>query len=502
MWRGLRVFCGFCPDPECKTKLYFPSYAASSIECTGCGQHHAKETLVDVHDVRDPDMAMQNLLRSALLSQTSNKSTELVKVKGYSNYHCKLLSPLFTSYGMDKLTGKAKLLSEMGQGDTFDCSVLCDRAFQLEQEHLETSGYGRDKTGSQKYLQDTLKAVEAVNGGEDRLIPLHVDGDGHCLVHAISRALVGREIFWHALRANLKVHLEVNLQKYKALLKDFIDDKEWKDIIVEADPNYRPGEDESMGLRNIHIFALANVLHRPIVLLDGLSGMQSSGDYSGLFLPALVPVHKCISKDGHKHKPLAIAWSSSGRNHYVPLVAIKGKLVPKLPQWLVPKAWGVPDELIRAYVDLDSSGNCCIGGDRCIQDKYIQRLIRAMDEMFLKQKDISALLVTEVHQFVYKPSGLVGVLPVTVVEAARVAVREGRLRRCLSCNILTEHNPDVQGSSLCRGGALYMAAFQIHGRLEEGATYTFPNQQGLSCVYDAKKDILVPVKHKVFVHLF
>ena len=49
----------------------------------------------------------------------------------------------------------------------------------------------------------------------DCLIPLHVDGDGHCLVHAVSRAIVGRELFWHALRTGLKLHLKENLPQYK-----------------------------------------------------------------------------------------------------------------------------------------------------------------------------------------------------------------------------------------------------------------------------------------------
>lgn len=30
------------------------------------------------------------------------KGSDTVKVNGLSNYHCKILSPLFTSYGMDK----------------------------------------------------------------------------------------------------------------------------------------------------------------------------------------------------------------------------------------------------------------------------------------------------------------------------------------------------------------------------------------------------------------
>lgn len=496
MWRGLRVYSGVCPDPECHTKLYFPSYASSSVECTGCGQHHAKDYLLNVEDIEDPDVALRSLLRSVLLGHMSSKTTpDLVKVKGFSNYHCKLLSPLLTHYGMDKRTGEGKLLSEMGQGEVFDCALLGDRAFQIETEHIDTAGYGRDKTGSLMYLKNTLDAIKLVNDDEERLIPVHVDGDGHCLVHAISRALVGREIFWHALRANLKNHLKTELHKYKGLFRDFIHDEEWKDIISEADPYFEPPDGEGLGLRNIHLFGLANVLHRPIILLDNVSGMQSSGDYTGIFLPALIPEHKC-KKDNILNKPLAVAWSSSGRNHFIPLVGVKGKPLPKLPQWLIPKAWGIPNEVVKQYVEFDSQGNCFIGGERCLQEKYLQRLVKAMDDLFLKVNSISAELVTEVHQFVYKPSGMVGVKPETVTKSTKVAVTEGRLYRCLSCNALSEVHVDFSSEMLKQGGELYEIAVQTHGQLREGLSYTFPAHD-LTCVFDAERNSLVAVKHKV-----
>ena len=499
MWRGLKVYSGICPDPECHTKLYFPSYASSNVECTGCGQHHAKESLLRVEDVEDPDLALRSLLRSVLLGQTPSKTTpDLVKVKGYSNYHCKLLSPLLTFYGMDKRTGEAKLLREMSQSDIFDCALLGDRAFQIELEHVETAGYGRDKTGSVAYLKDTLEAIKVVNDNEERLVPIHVDGDGHCLVHAISRALVGREIFWHALRVNLKNHLETEINKYKGLFRDFIDDEEWKDIISEADPYFQPPNGEGLGLRNIHLFGLANVLHRPIILLDSVSGMQSSGDYSGIFLPALIPVDKCKSRDNVLNKPLAVAWGSPGRNHFIPLVGIKDRRVPKLPQWLIPKAWGIPNEVVNQYVEFDVHGHCFIGGQRCLQDKYMQRLVKAMDDLFLRKYNIAAHLVTEVHQFVYKPSGMVGVKPEMVTKAAHAAISEGRLRRCLSCNALRELHLDVPADLLKPGGDLYAIAVQTHGALQEGLSYSFPSYQGLVCLFDAEKNVLVPVKQKVY----
>ena len=105
----------------------------------------------------------------------------------------------------------------MGQGEFFDCSHLGDRAFSIEYEYLETLGYGKDKSGSVKYLQGLLEVIQQVNDKGERIVPLHVDGDGHCLVHAISRALTGREIFWHALMTNLQKHLKDNLNKYKSL---------------------------------------------------------------------------------------------------------------------------------------------------------------------------------------------------------------------------------------------------------------------------------------------
>ena len=64
--------------------------------------------------------------------------------------------------------------------------------------------------------------------------------------------------------------------------QDFIDTDEWSLIIKECEPDFVPSGTEATGLRNIHIFGLANVLHRPIILLDSIAGMQSSGDYSGI----------------------------------------------------------------------------------------------------------------------------------------------------------------------------------------------------------------------------
>ncbi|MGH0144761.1 UNVERIFIED_CONTAM: hypothetical protein FKN15_005854 [Acipenser sinensis] len=485
------ILSGTCPDPKCQARLFFPAYGSVSIECTECGQRHEQKNLQNVEEVTDPDVVLHNLLRNALLGVTGapKKGTELVKVMGLSNYHCKLLSPILTRYGMDKQTGKAKLLREMNQGEMFDCSLLGDRAFLIEQEHVSTVGYGKDRSGSLIYLQDTLEEIKKANGNQECLIPVHVDGDGHCLVHAVSRALVGRELFWHALRENLKQNFKENLDRYNALFQDFIDAAEWEDIINECDPLFVPPEGVPLGLRNIHIFGLANVLHRPIILLDSLSGMRSSGDYSATFLPGLVPEEKCMGKDGQFNKPICIAWSSSGRNHYIPLVGIKNASLPKLPARLLPKAWGVAQELIKKYIKLEADGSCIIGGDRSLQDKYLMRLVHAMEEVFMDKHAIHPSLVADVHQYVYRRTGVIGVQPEEVTEAARKAVMENRLHRCLICNALSELH--VPPEWLAPGGKLYNLAKTTHEQLRADKNYSFP-LNNLVCSYDPVKDVLMP----------
>ncbi|XP_068605344.1 deubiquitinating protein VCPIP1 [Brachionichthys hirsutus] len=486
-----RILSGTCPDPKCQARLFFPAYGSISIECTECGQRHEQKNLLSVEEVTDPDVVLHNLLRNALLGVTGapKKGTELVKVMGLSNYHCKLLSPVLTRYGMDKQTGKAKLLRDMNQGEMFDCSLLGDRAFRIEPDHVSTMGYGKDRSGSLIYLHDTLEEVKKANGDRECLIPVHVDGDGHCLVHAVSRALVGRELFWHALRENLKQNFKQNLGRYKALFHDFIDVAEWEDIINECDPLFVPPEGVPLGLRNIHIFGLANVLHRPIILLDSLSGMRSSGDYSATFLPGLVAEEQCRGRDGELNKPICIAWSSSGRNHYIPLVGIKDTLLPQLPARLLPKAWGVPQELIRKYVKLEADASCVIGGDRSLQDKYLMRLVNAMEEVFMEKHGIHPSLVADVHQYVYRRTGVIGIQPEEVTEAARKSVAENRLHRCLICGALSELH--VPPEWLVAGGKLYNLAKSTHGQLRPDKNYSFPLSD-VVCSYDPQRDALVP----------
>ncbi|XP_071795965.1 deubiquitinating protein VCPIP1-like [Asterias amurensis] len=487
-----RMLSGHCPDEKCQTKLYFPSYD-SSIECTGCGQRHERASLSNVQEVTDPEVALHNMVRNLLVGNVVPKQTaDSVKVLGLSNYHCKLLSPLLTFYGMNK-QGKAQPLTSLNQGsDMFDCSILGSRSFLIQPEHIGIMGYGRDQTGSAKYLKDTLNFINQMNGTEEVLIPIHADGDGHCLVHGISRALVGRELFWHALRTSLKKHFLANITKYKNHFKDFLDSSEWTQIIAESDPDYLPSETEAFGLQNIHIFGLANVLQRPIILLDSLEGLQSSGDYSGVFLPAFVPRESCSGKDGVLNKPLCVAWSSSGRNHFIALVGVKGRPLPRLPRWMLTKAWGTPHELIDSYIQFDEDDMCTVGGSRSLPDKYVQRLAAAMEEVFVEKYHLHPAVVADVHHYIYKRTGVVGVHQNIIIENTRCAVENKQLFRCLLCSALSQiEKRNIPLEWLRQGGELYDLAKKLHGRLQEGKLYAFPLHE-LNCSYDATKDELVP----------
>ena len=270
--KNTKYVCGTCPDPACRRVLYFPAYE-HIIECSNCGQRHDRSSLLNVKDMKSMgEGEKQRLLSTVPFDQSaeSPRRAEMVKVKGISHYQCKLLSHLLTTHGMDK-NGQPRLLKDLGTSDRFDCSKLSRYGFAIEESYLNQPGYGRDAAGT-RYLGSTLSLLVDAGGGEEVLVPLHADGDGHCLVHAVSRCLVGRELFWHSLRSQLQSHLQECLSQYQAIFKDFIEEEEWSEIIEEAGPDYRPQDGQGLGLRNIHIFGLANVLHRPIILLDNLEG--------------------------------------------------------------------------------------------------------------------------------------------------------------------------------------------------------------------------------------
>lgn len=92
----------------------------------------------------------------------------------------------------------------------------------------------------------------------DRMIPRLTTGDGNCLLHAVSSAVWGVEIFHELLRKQLHDELTQNLEWYKKSSTERTED-EWQRAVVDAAKHGKY-------LEFIHIFAVANMIRRPIVL--------------------------------------------------------------------------------------------------------------------------------------------------------------------------------------------------------------------------------------------
>uniref|UniRef100_A0A1A8LZT1 ubiquitinyl hydrolase 1 n=1 Tax=Nothobranchius pienaari TaxID=704102 RepID=A0A1A8LZT1_9TELE len=107
----------------------------------------------------------------------------------------------------------------------------------------------------------------------------------------------------------------------------------------------------------------------------------------------------------------------------------------------------------------------------------------------MERHSIHPSLVADVHQYVYRRTGVIGVQPEEVTEAAKKSVMENRLHRCLICGALSELH--VPSEWLVPGGKLYNLAKSTHGQLRPDKNYSFP-LNNVVCSYDTQRDILVP----------
>jgi hypothetical protein len=172
--------------------------------------------------------------------------------------------------------------------------------------------------GAQKYLSGLLKTLPGFHA-------IDVDGDGNCLVHALSRCMCGIEMLYCALRNDLREELLTYIEFYMTALGDFYDADSLQAELLEAAEDAAPGEaSEEMGAFNhfgkclspLHVFALANVLRRPIVLYSAPEDWGNSN--AGVYLPAREGV--ALQEDGTPVGPLFVSWSSSKFAHFVSLI--------------------------------------------------------------------------------------------------------------------------------------------------------------------------------------
>ena len=151
------------------------------------------------------------------------------------------------------------------------------------------------------------------------------------------------QILYHALRINLQHRLRCDKDKYQKRnafedrdmthgrcyqldTTDFGTDDAYQGLL-EAAPPFASSTTSRGWLSPEHIFCFANILRRPILLLCASSEQappaELQRDSFCLFLPLLhdldSPEILCSSR-----KLLVIAWQNRARNHYVPVVPVKG----------------------------------------------------------------------------------------------------------------------------------------------------------------------------------
>ena len=187
-----------------------------------------------------------------------------------------------------------------------------------------------------RYTKETLeKEFRCLNWLREctHLIPLYTTGDGNCLLHAASLAMWGFEDKQFMLRNALYESLTTadrnnnTLQdrcrmSVSSMLRDVqvnMSDNdwflEWQQIVNQARPN-SSGHHQS--LEESHIFVLANILRRPIIIYGvpkvrsfNTGGIMQNINFHGIYFPLLWGSQLC-----HK-PPLCLGY---GMGHFTALV--------------------------------------------------------------------------------------------------------------------------------------------------------------------------------------
>ncbi|OXB83691.1 UNVERIFIED_CONTAM: hypothetical protein H355_013046 [Colinus virginianus] len=174
-----------------------------------------------------------------------------------------------------------------------------------------------------------------------RLVPLKTNGDGNCLMHAASQYMWGiedvdlvlRKTLFSALKEVDTRNFKLRWQREAIKSQEFVQtglhfdtrnwEEEWEYLIEMTSP-------ETSGARNrlpynaleeIHIFILANILRRPIIVLADkvVRSLESGSSFAplnvgGVYLPLLWPAEECY------RYPIVLGYDNM---HFTPLVTLK-----------------------------------------------------------------------------------------------------------------------------------------------------------------------------------
>ncbi|KAM4664456.1 OTU domain-containing protein 7B [Discoglossus pictus] len=193
-----------------------------------------------------------------------------------------------------------------------------------------------------------------VDPAYQRLLPLATTGDGNCLLHAASLGMWGFHDRDLMLRKSLYTLMDKGAEKealkrrwrFQQTMQNkesglvYTEEewqKEWNDLIklASSEPRMHYGtnggncggvesseEPVYESLEEFHVFVLAHVLKRPIVVVADTMLRDSGGEafapipFGGIYLPLEVPASKCHSS------PLVLAYDQA---HFSALVSMEQK---------------------------------------------------------------------------------------------------------------------------------------------------------------------------------
>ena len=260
-----------------------------------------------------------------------------------------------------------------------------------------------------KRTQEVLETDRCLNWSPSlaKLIPLYTMGDGNCLLHAASLAMWGfqdrdfilRKAVHAALRASdntsmlyqrWKFAREVENKLHSCELDPSQWQREWMSLIQQSSPEPALGMSLA-SLEEFHVFVLANILKRPIIMYSPTkmrsfvgSDTLQPGTFHGVYLPLLWDSRACakdplsLAFNGGHFSALVMFEDEARRNEFLlPLSDCYGQEFPVKFMHPVEK----PQNLIKEYFDFEmvqTAGNKMTSCARLKVEKvpaYISTLI-------------------------------------------------------------------------------------------------------------------------------
>lgn len=247
-------------------------------------------------------------------------------------------SPIISSYIRDivnkdkrHIDGDEKKMPYLEKLSCFSLVIPEDGAVKIDKT-LEDDPFLTDRK-----MKTALEESKLINWcpGIKRLIPLSVTIDGNTLCHSTSVALWGIHDRELTLRGLIHKALQSDHQKefkerwlplWKSRCNDNTEDAEmeWSIQLKIADETNRSARRSSPiydPLEDLHIFVLANVLRRPIVVFADRPVRSSNEEseitpgFATAYLPLLWPSNKCVKT------PVVLGYFD---NYFAPLVTLGG----------------------------------------------------------------------------------------------------------------------------------------------------------------------------------